>query len=792
MLHTYAIKTGFLESDRFISNTLINMYMKFGSLVEARVVFNSLPVHDVVSWNILLSGFIKHNQSEEVLSFFKLMQSKNVSPNLVTFLSILKACGLAMAMTEGQEIHAELARRGLLERNIAVGNALIDMYVKCSSLGKAGEVFNKLRSRDVISGNTLMVGYAKYEYAREALDLFERMQLEGIFPDAVSAVSVLKVSSIVGAVFMGLKIHLWISVNGLLDRDLVVVNALLDMYVTFGCFGAGEQLFNKMLIRNVVSWTSLIAGYTKHNHAGDALFCFEQMQNEGVFPNAATYVCALNACGSGEHIAKGQEIHVKASFLGLLEKNTFISNAILDMYAKCGRLGKALNVFDRMLCKDIGSWNALINGYAQRGHAREALDCLKRMQAAGVPWDAVTLVCGLKACTYMGDIAEAAKLETEVFRKGHVDDSIVMNSLISFHTECGAYFKAQDLFNRLPRLDVASWTTLMASYMKRAKGVDALQCLDEMQVKGVHPDALTFACSLKTCSLLGDLDTGKRIHAEIEEAGMLEDNNFLCSALVDMYFKCGWAAGAQQLFDKLQLRDVVTWTAMLAGYGDHDDQCVEALKFIEQMYHERISLDSVAYICGLALCGITGAIGKGMHIHVELASRGLLQTCEPFIANALVNMYAKLGLLTHAQEVFNDMPVRDSNSWNFLLSGYAHQGSFENVFHILRLMRAEGESPNLFTFTNLLKACNQSGLVEKAKSIFEETTMEYGVIPSLKHHMCMIDLLNRAGYMDMGAAMIVNLPTHADVAVWQNALNACKKLGHTCFGNTAFEHISRN
>ncbi|KAI5059863.1 hypothetical protein GOP47_0026182 [Adiantum capillus-veneris] len=790
-IHSHIVQIGLLESNLFVGNTLIDMYMKLGWLREARSVFDALSVRDVVSWNVLLSGYVKHDCVEEVLSMFELMQLKEVSPNVVTFLCAMKACGLAGTLNKGCEIHATVARQRLLEREVAVGNALVDMYIKCGSLGLAQEVFNKLVVRDVISWNALMVGHIKFEYAREALHSFERMQLEGVCPDSVTLVCGLKASGLVSATYEGAKMHLRISTEGLLERDLVVANALLDMYATCGYFKQAKQMFNKHLVRGVISWTSLIAGYAKHNHSVDALFCFEQMQHEGIFPNAATLVCALKACGSVGAIEKGQEIHARASILQLLEGNSYIGNSLVDMYAKCGMLGKAQDVFDSLLVKDTASWNVLIAGYAQNEFGKEALACLERMQFERVSPDAVTLVCSLKACTSTENIAEGENLEFEIYRKGLLHDIIVANALINFHTKCGSYSKAQELFDRLPKQDVASWTTIMGSYVKQYQGEDALHCFEQMQVKGVCPDAHSFVFSLKSCGALGALDKGKELHTEIEKMGLLENNVFVCSALVDMYFKCGWAAGAQKLFDRLPIRDCVMWTALLAGYADHA-HCIEALSSFEQMDVEGASADVIAFARGLKACETIGAIGKGIDIHVEIAERGLLERAELLLGNALVSMYAKWGLLRHAEEVFHTLSVRDVNSWNALMSGYAQQGDIENVFRILRGMGAEGERPNIITFIGVLNACGHAGFVDTGKSIFEETLKEHGIVPSLKLHMCMIDLLNRAGYIDVSAAMIRNIPSHSNFAVWQSVLNACLKFSHVGLGKLAFLHALQN
>eukprot|EP00250_Pteridium_aquilinum_P000318 c10353_g1_i1 orf=1-642(+) len=213
------------------------------------------------------------------------------------------------------------------------------MYAKCGLLSRAYQVFKKLPlQRNVVSWNTLITGYMQFGYGKEALECFKQLQLDGISPDAITFVCTLKACGIIGDLDEGRAIHAEIGRLGLLTRDPLVCNTLIDMYVKCGRISIAQQLFDKFSTKDVVSWTTLIAGYTDHGHAKEALICFERMQHEGFFPNAVSLICSLKACGSIRAADKGLKLHAEIEKRGLLGVNCVVGNIVVDVYARCGLL----------------------------------------------------------------------------------------------------------------------------------------------------------------------------------------------------------------------------------------------------------------------------------------------------------------------------------------------------------------------------------------------------------------------------------------------------------------------
>ena len=279
-----------------------------------------------------LQGMAQQGQPHEVFILFERMQKDRLSPDGVTFTCVLNACSSIGALDKGKEIHDEIVHRGLLERNIMLGNALVDMYAKCGMFAKARSVLEELCIRNVVTWNALIAGYVQHGQGHEALNCFEQMQNEGFSPDVVIFICLLMACGSTGAVDKGKEIHDKVVSRGLLEKDIMLGTALIDMYVKCCALPKAREVLEELPVRNVVSWNALIAGYAQQGQSDEALNCFECMKSEGFSPDLVTFTCILKACGSAGAIDKGKQIHDEIVCRGLLEKDKDITTSIYQFY----------------------------------------------------------------------------------------------------------------------------------------------------------------------------------------------------------------------------------------------------------------------------------------------------------------------------------------------------------------------------------------------------------------------------------------------------------------------------
>ena len=330
----------------------------------------------------------------------------------MTYICILKACGSVRTIDKGKQIHEEIANKGLLLNNIVLGNALVDMYVKCGMLAKAQEVLEELSVRDAVTWNTLIAGFVQHEQEHDAFHCFAEMQREGLSPDRTTFLCILKACGTTKAIAKGKEIHYAIVKRGMLEKSTMLFTALVDMYAKCGVLSKAKEVLESPLARDVDSWNALILGYARQELSSEALKCFERMQRERISPNEVTFIYLLKACGSIAAIDEGTRVHDEIANRAFLEKSIAVGNALIDMYAKCGVLAKAHQVLEALPVRDTISWNALISGYINEDQSQEALNCFTKMQREGLTPDEITLTCVLKACGTIGAIDKANRIDS--------------------------------------------------------------------------------------------------------------------------------------------------------------------------------------------------------------------------------------------------------------------------------------------------------------------------------------------------------------------------------------------
>ncbi|KAI5058892.1 hypothetical protein GOP47_0027062 [Adiantum capillus-veneris] len=358
------------------------------------------------------------------------------------------------------------------------------------------------------------------------------MQLEGIFPNAITFICSLKACGSAGAIRLGKKIHCQIERMGLLKKNAVLGNALVDMYIKCNAVAYAHQVFDKLSVRNVVSWTSLLAGYSEHGHGETALVCYDHMQLEGVSPNSVTFIFCLKACASIRSADKGEELQCRIESDGLLEGDAILGNALVDMYAACGMFDKAQEVFDKIANQNVVSWTSLIARFAQHGYTDKALDCFKHMQRKGVYPNDVTLVILLKVCGSIGAIDMVQDLHSEIYRRGLFESNLVGNALVFSYSKCGFLAQAHEVFDMLHTQDIVSWNSLIAGYTQVGETENALSVYDQMLDQGLRPGSVTFTIVLSACNRQGSLCKSETyLEAMSKDYGIVSSPEHICSIL---------------------------------------------------------------------------------------------------------------------------------------------------------------------------------------------------------------------------------------------------------------------
>eukprot|EP00250_Pteridium_aquilinum_P015691 c22700_g8_i1 orf=586-2457(+) len=521
-----------------------------------------------------------------------------------------------------------------------------------------------------------------------------------------------------------------------LEAHEALGNYLVPLFVDCGNMPVAQQIFHRLVIRNEYSWASLIQGYVDFGKMQSAFDLFQKMQEDNASPSLHTYVSLLKACARLKSLTKGQEIHAEVA-KEELENDPFVSNVLVDLYAKCGSFDEAQDVFEMLPVQNVLSWTAIISGYAEHGMSEAALRCWEKMQQKGILPDTVTFICVLKACAGMRVSHKGQEVHSMVAEEGLENNVFVGNALVGLYAKCGLLLDAQEVFDNLSVHDVVSWTELIIGYSEYGSCEIALSCLEKMQATGVLADAVAYASCIKACGSLGAVEKGQELHAEVIKHGLESQPSIGCS-LVDMYAKCNLILDAQKVFDKLPAQSKFSWTALISGYVEHGLH-KEALTRLQQMRIEGVCPDAVTLACGIRAASSLRSPEVGQELHGEVIQEGF--EGDPFIGSSLVGFYAQCGLLIEAREVFNELSARDVVAWNALMAGYAEHGLGEDALKLLDEMQHEAISFDALTYVSSLKACSIVGAIAKGLELHS----------SIVKGVCELDFFVASALVDMYA-----------------------------------------
>ncbi|XP_077252132.1 tetratricopeptide repeat (TPR)-like superfamily protein [Tasmannia lanceolata] len=506
VLHQRIISLG-LQNNISLCKSLINLYLSCHLFESARLVFQNIenPL-DISLWNGLITGYSKnHNYIEALQLYERLQLFPYLKPDNYTYPSIIKACGGLGRAELGRKIHTQVIKAGF-GLDIVVASCLVGMYAKCNIFDCAIQLFDEMPEKDVACWNTVISCYYQDGQPKKALELFEEMRRCGFKPDSVTYTTVFSACARLSALGVGKEIHEELMRSGF-ELDSFVSSAIVDMYGKCGCLEMAREVFEQIPRKSVVSWNSMIAAYALNGDSNSCLELFQRMDNEGMKPTSTTLSSLLTTCSRSEDLQQGKFIHGYI-IRNKIQPDIFINSSLIDLYFKCGNIGSAKWVFDKMAKKNVVSWNVIVSGYVVLGNYFEALRVFNDMRNAGVRPDAITFTTILPACSQLAALEQGREIHNYIVENELESNEIVMSALLDMYAKCGAVDDARRVFDRLPVRDFVSWTSMITAYGSHGQAFEALDLFHKMKQSGAKPDHVTFLAVISACSHAGLVDEG--------------------------------------------------------------------------------------------------------------------------------------------------------------------------------------------------------------------------------------------------------------------------------------------
>ncbi|KAK7336691.1 hypothetical protein VNO77_17237 [Canavalia gladiata] len=512
----------------------------------------------------------------------------------------------------------------------------------------------------------------------------------------------------------------------------------------------------------------------------------------------------MESCSSMRQL---RQIQARMTLTGLIT-HTFPLSRVLAFcaLADAGDIRYADILFHRIHQPNTYMWNTMIRGNCKAQFPTMAFSFLLHMLRRRVQLDSRTFVFALKACKQFSTGLEGESVHCVVRKFGFGSELLVRNGLVHFYADRGLLEHARQVFDESSYRDVITWTTMIDGYAAHNCSDEAMGLFGLMLGSAVEPNEVTLIAVLSACSQKGDIGMGKSIHENVEKKNM-SCSLSLHNALLDMYVKCGSLMAARELFDRMETRDVFSWTSMVNGYakcGDlesarsffdqtpqknvvcwsamiagysQNNQPKESLKLFHEMIGAGVVPVEHTLVSVLSACGQLSCLNLGHWIHQYFVN-GKRMPLSVTLANAIVDMYAKCGSIDAAEEVFSGMSERNLVSWNSMIAGYAANGQAKRAIDVFYQMKYMGFKPDDITFVSLLTACSHGGLISEGQEYFDIMERNYGIKPKKEHYACMIDLLGRTGLLKEAYELITNMPMQPCEAAWGALLNACRMHGN--------------
>ncbi|KAM5562617.1 pentatricopeptide repeat-containing protein [Rosa sericea] len=517
-VHGKLFKVG-LASDVYICNSLCAVYAKLGCIGDAEKVFEEMPVKDLVSWNSMIGGYVAVGDGWSAVVCFQEMLVVGIMPDRFSMIGVLNACAIEGLLQTGKEIHCQVMKC-MVESDVLVQTSLIDMYHKCGRVDYAERLFDKISQKNVVVWNAMIHGYALNARPVESFSCLKTMQeTDKLRPDAITMINLLPSCTQVGALREGKSIHGYAIRHGFLPH-IVLETALIELYGACSRVKFAERIFGQLAQKNLISWNTMISAYVHNGRNWEALELFQDLVSKPLDPDPITISSILPAYSEVASLGQRKQIH---GYISKLEhhSNTFILNSTVYMYAKCGHLGTAQEIFDRMIYRDVSSWNTIIMAYAIHGFGRRSTRLFSEMVDKGIQPNESTFVSLLTACSISGMVDEGWKYYASMKLEYGIDPGIEhYGCMIDLLGRTGNLDQAKTFIDKMPLLPTARiWGSLLTA-SRNNRNIELAEVAAENILSLEHDNTGCYVLLSNMYAEAGRWEDVKRIKFRMKQRGL--------------------------------------------------------------------------------------------------------------------------------------------------------------------------------------------------------------------------------------------------------------------------------
>ncbi|XP_071726900.1 pentatricopeptide repeat-containing protein At4g20770 [Rutidosis leptorrhynchoides] len=497
------------------------------------------------------------------------------------------------------------------------------------------------------------------------------------------------------------------------NKNLFSWNAMLSAHCKAGDIDQAHKLFDKMPERNNVSWNTLISALVRGGLEWKALSLYNEMNRAGFLPTNFTLASVFSACGAVTDLKFGRVCHGFTTKIGL-DKNVYVGNALLSMYAKCGDVANAVKAFENLPEVNEVSFTAMMGALGDTDNVEQVFQMFSSMRRIGINIDAISLSSIIGVCTKSGIDGSRFKVNGQqlhglTIRLGLEKDLHLSNSLLDMYAKDADMYSAEMIFNNMPETSVVSWNVMIGGYGQTYQTKKAIDCMKKMQTFGFEPDEVTYINMLTLCLKSGDIET------------------------------------AHEIFDKMENPNLSSWNALLSGYAQIGKD-KEAVRVFRKMQFCNVKGDRTTFAVIFSSCAVMGLLKGGKQVHAASVKNFFVD--DVYVASGLIGMYSKCNKIDSATRVFDKVKEQDDIvCWNSMISGLSLNDLDNEAFMLFKKTLSNNMRPTQFTYATVLSSCAKLSSVSQGMQVHAHALKD-DVINDVIVGSALIDMYSKCGVVD--------------------------------------------
>ncbi|KAK8934266.1 Pentatricopeptide repeat-containing protein [Platanthera zijinensis] len=670
-VHSFIIRFGF-SSITFVGNSLLKSYVEFGEYEDWWKILTDIHAVDEISVQILLRGCVRHEIFSFAVELFEFSRRAGLDVTPYTITSLVSLCVIHDHVHFAVQIHGFAEKVGMI-MNVSVINSLITMYSRDYALHAAENLFEWCSSRDIVTWNSLISGYAYNGEGVAGVGFFQRCLSSGISLNESTFLSFISCCATISFLENAKKAHALI----LKLREGFVEwsdNVTLVMYCRTRSIEDAYKFFQATKFKDSLSSNLIMGLYRNYGHYEESITVFHTVQSQGCRVDEMMFSNVLSCCSRLGFIYFGCQIHgcvIKSGF----DNISHLKYSILEVYSQCGRVDDMEKVFEESETVDIFPWNMMLIGYANIDLFDNVISSWHKMLKLGIKLNEFSYSALLHACSCADFLLIGEQIHTIIHKMGLTFDVTLMNSLLTMYSNCRRMGKAHLVFEEIPSPDSVSWNAMVSGYTQNGSPSESIACYTMMEKQGIEANEMTYASIFSSCSQLANLNLGQQFHAQgLKRASDL--NLSVSNSLITMYARCGSIHDSSKIFSLTPHPDHCSWNSMINAYAHHG-LGKEAISMLEQMNNANKKPNSSTFIGILSSCSRAGLISEACyHFSIMHGVYGIIPSEEH--CACFIDTLCRAGKLKDAKLFIESMCLNNSPLvWRILLSFCRLNGDIE-------------------------------------------------------------------------------------------------------------------